>query len=118
MNGFLNQCLAEVPNAEGTNRFDTIILDPPTFSNSKSTENTLDINRDWPELVTKCLKLMNPGGTLYFSTNSKRLIFASEKLPEKIGEKSYSISDMTEESISEDFKNQKPHRLWKIQLEK
>lgn len=118
VNGFLNQCLAEVPNAEGTNRFDTIILDPPTFSNSKSTENTLDINRDWPELVTKCLKLMNPGGTLYFSTNSKRLIFASEKLPEKIGEKSYSISDMTEESISEDFKNQKPHRLWKIQLEK
>ena len=118
VNGFLNQCLAEVPNAEGTNRFDTVILDPPTFSNSKSTENTLDINRDWPELVTKCLKLLNPGGTLYFSTNSKRLIFASEKLPEKIGEKSYSISDMTEESISEDFKNQKPHRLWKIQLEK
>ncbi len=116
--GFLNQCLAEVPSETRPNRFDVIILDPPTFSNSKSTENTLDINRDWSELVTKCMKLLKPSGTLYFSTNSKRLIFDSAKLPEQIEGKSFEITDMTEESIPEDFKNQKPHRLWKIQIEK
>lgn len=109
VNGFLNQCLAEVPNSEGTNRFDVIILDPPTFSNSKSTEKTLDINRDWPELVTKCLNLLNPNGTLYFSTNSKRLIFDESKLPENV-----SVEDITEKTIGEDFKNQKPHRAWRI----
>ncbi len=118
VNGFLNQCLAEVPNAEGSNRFDTIILDPPTFSNSKSTENTLDINRDWPELVTKCLRLLSPNGTLYFSTNSKRLIFDPSKLQGSIDRKEYSVTEMTDQSIAEDFKNQKPHRLWKFQMSK
>lgn len=116
VSGFLNQCLAEVPNKEGTNRFDVIILDPPTFSNSKSTKNNLDINNDWSELVTKCLNLLNPNGIVYFSTNSKRLSFDEGKLPKTLGEHKVSILDMTEESISEDFKNQKPHRLWKISL--
>jgi len=118
VNGFLNQKLAEVPNKEGTNRFDVIVLDPPTFSNSKSTEKNMDINKDWSDLVTKCLKLLNPNGTLYFSTNSKRLIFDATKLPESINEKSIKFEDMTEQSISEDFKNQKPHRLWKLQISK
>lgn len=36
-------------NIQEDKKFDLIILDPPTFSNSKSTENVLDINRDWPD---------------------------------------------------------------------
>ena len=34
--------------------YDLIILDPPTFSNSKNTNDVLDINRDWPQLVKDC----------------------------------------------------------------
>lgn len=115
--GFLNQKLAEVPNAENTNRYDLIILDPPTFSNSKATRNTLDINRDWSDLVTKCANLLNPGGTLYFSTNSHRLRF-DENLVPKTTDSGFevSIEDMTEPSLPEDFKNTKIHRLWKIRV--
>ena len=115
--GFLNQKLAEVPNAEGSNRYDIIILDPPTFSNSKATRNTLDINRDWPELVKKCVNLLNPEGILYFSTNSHRLKFDENLLPETTDSgKSIQITDMTEKSLPEDFKGTKAHRLWELRL--
>lgn len=89
--------------------FDTIILDPPTFSNSKSTENVLDINRDWSQLVENCVKLLNVGGTLYFSTNSTRLKFDSKLLP-----KNTDYKDLTQTSIPKDFEGTKCHRLWEI----
>ncbi|WP_294430948.1 class I SAM-dependent methyltransferase [uncultured Treponema sp.] len=115
--GFLNQKLAEVPNSEGTNRYDIIILDPPTFSNSKATRNTLDINRDWSELVKKCVNLLNPKGTLYFSTNSHRLKFDENLIPKlSVYNTEISVTDLTEKSLSEDFKGTKAHRLWKIQI--
>lgn len=90
--------------------WDVIILDPPTFSNSKKTETVLDINRDYPELVNLCLKRLAPGGTLYFSTNSRTLkfdasLFESEKI---------SVQDITNQTIPEDFRNTKIHRCWKI----
>ena len=115
--GFLNQKLAEVPNAEKSNRYDIIILDPPTFSNSKATRNTLDINRDWSELTKKCVNLLNAGGVLYFSTNSHRLKFDAELLPKTTDSgKAVAVFDLTEKSTPEDFKGTKPHRLWKIQI--
>ncbi|MBR1536664.1 MAG: class I SAM-dependent methyltransferase [Treponema sp.] len=117
--GFLNQKNAEVPNEDGSNRYDIIILDPPTFSNSKATRNTLDINRDWPSLVTKCLNLLNQDGVLYFSTNSHRLKFEENLIPKATeGGSKIKIFDMTEKSLPEDFKGTKAHRLWKLVLER
>ncbi|MCI5523265.1 MAG: class I SAM-dependent methyltransferase [Spirochaetia bacterium] len=114
-NGFLNQKNAEKENPEGTNRYDIIILDPPTFSNSKKTEHTLDINRDWPDLVRKCLSILNPKGTLYFSTNSRRLSFNPELLPsDSQGKLQCSWKDITASTIPEDYKNARIHRAWLI----
>ncbi len=101
----------EQGSVKGRGKFDIIILDPPTFSNSKSTENILDINRDWPTLVENCVKILNPNGTLYFSTNSSRLRFDMKRLPENT-----ECSDMTENSVPKDFEGTKCHRLWKIRL--
>ena len=92
-------------------KFDIIILDPPTFSNSKSTQNVLDINRDWPDLVKNAVSLLNSNGILYFSTNSTRLSFDEKKLPKNTDYKDISI-----ESIPKDFEGTKCHRCWKIQL--
>ena len=115
--GFLNQKLAEVPNAEGSNRYDIIVLDPPTFSNSKATRAPLDINRDWSELVRKCVNLLNAGGVLYFSTNSHRLKFDAELVPKTTDSgKAVAVFDMTEKSLPEDFKGTKAHRCWKIKI--
>ncbi len=104
---------------ENENRYDIIILDPPTFSNSKALKTIFDVNRDWASLCSNCLELLNAGGTLYFSTNSRKLIFDQEKLPQitKKG-KAICISDITEESLPEDFKGSKNRRCWKLQIAK
>ena len=90
--------------------FDVIIFDPPTFSNSKRTENLLDINRDWAALVNNCLKLLAKSGVLYFSTNSRRLQFDETKI-----DSSCTINDITETTIPFDFEGAKPHRCWRIE---
>ncbi len=94
---------------DGTHKYDIIVLDPPTFSNSKKTENTLDINRDWPEFVNLCCTLLSNSGVLYFSTNSRRLQFDADKLMS-----GYKAEDISENTIPEDFRNAKIHRCWKI----
>lgn len=114
---FLNRVNAENQknqNAKSENFFDIIILDPPTFSNSKRTENTLDINKDWPVLIAKCLKILKANGILYFSTNSRKLNFKTELLSETVNLNNLQIEDITLKTIPEDFRNSKIHRAWKI----
>lgn len=99
--------------------YDIIILDPPTFSNSKNTYNVLDINKDWPQLVKDCLNILSPGGVLYFSTNSTKLTFDKSLLPQAtIGGKVIMVTDMTEESIPKDFEGTKCHKLWQLKIAK
>lgn len=52
--------------------YDLVIMDPPTFSNSKRMEDILDIQRDHVALINDCLRVLSPGGVLYFSTNSRK----------------------------------------------
>lgn len=99
--------------------YDIIILDPPTFSNSKKTYNVLDINKDWPQLVKDCLNILNPGGTLYFSTNSERLKFDRAALPQAtISGCTISCDDITPQTIPNDYAGSKPHRCWKFSIGK
>lgn len=90
-------------------RFDVIFLDPPSFSNSKRMETTLDIQRDHEFLIEDALKLLNPGGVLYFSTNFRQFklsptLFANAE-----------IKDITTSTIDLDFKrNQRIHHCFKI----
>ncbi len=120
---FLEKKLSEKPilslekNSESINRYDLIILDPPTFSNSKSMQNTLDINKDYAKLINNCIDLLKQKGILYFSTNSKRFSLDKKAL-KKESDSGFSvqITDCTQNSFSEDFKNSKPHKLWKIQV--
>jgi len=82
-------------------RFDVIFLDPPSFSNSKRMENTLDIQRDHEALIASAMRLLNEGGTLYFSTN-----FRQFKLAPLIAEQ-YAVTDISAETIDIDFKRNK-----------
>lgn len=59
------QYLKSLPSAS----FDLIVMDPPTFSNSKRMEEVLDIQRDHVGLINDCLSALTPDGVLYFSTN-------------------------------------------------
>lgn len=97
--------------------YDLIILDPPTFSNSKATNDVLDINRDWPQLLKDCLNILAPGGTLYFSTISERIKFDISKIPPKTAAGSeFTWKEITEQTISADFAGKKPHKAWEFKL--
>ncbi len=60
--------------------FDIIVMDPPTFSNSKRMEDFLDIQRDHAEMIKDCLRAMKKGGVLYFSTNFSKFRLDQEKI--------------------------------------
>ncbi len=86
-----------------------VILDPPTFSNSKRMDEPLDISEDWPELVGKCLAVLSPGGVLWFSTNARRFRFDEALFP------GVRIADMTRATTPPDFEGSKPHRCWRLE---
>jgi 23S rRNA G2069 N7-methylase RlmK/C1962 C5-methylase RlmI len=83
------------------NRWDIIILDPPSFSNSKKMLETLDIRRDYLELIDKSLTLLSPEGTLYFSTNAKGFRLQSEDFP------GFIIKDLRPGLVDEDFRGKR-----------
>ncbi len=89
--------------------FDVILLDPPTFSNSKRMEGILDIQRDHAELIQAALRLLSPDGTLYFSTNRR-----SFKLDEAAAAGA-DVKEITGQTLDEDFKRPPPsHRCWRL----
>lgn len=88
-------------------KWDLIIADPPTFSNSKASPEDFDVNLDWPSLVSACLGLLAGNGVLYFSTNSRRLKWDPSLVEGK-------AEDITESSIPPDFHDKKIHRAWRI----
>jgi len=89
--------------------YDIIVLDPPTFSNSKSMEEVLDVQRDHPKLINACLKRLAPEGLLYFSTNFRKFKLEPEKLQTR------QIKDITRATIPKDFRNPKIHYCWLLQ---
>ena len=54
--------------------FDLVIMDPPTFSNSKRMKDFLDIQRDHAELLNDVIKATTKDGLIYFSTNYTKFV--------------------------------------------
>lgn len=77
--------------------FDLIILDPPTFSNSKRMEDVLDIQRDHVRLIHDCLPALSPGGVLYFSTNYTQFVLDAANIM------AASVKDITKATTPFDF---------------
>lgn len=63
--------LQELPK-QPNDCFDLIVLDPPTFSNSKSMHEIFDVQSMHVELINLCLMKLQKGGTLIFSTNARK----------------------------------------------
>jgi 23S rRNA (cytosine1962-C5)-methyltransferase len=80
-----------------TGYFDLVIMDPPTFSNSKRMEDFLDIQRDHPDLINQVLLAMKPGAQLYFSTNFSRFQIQTKAL------RDCSVKDITRATTPFDF---------------
>jgi 23S rRNA G2069 N7-methylase RlmK/C1962 C5-methylase RlmI len=99
-------CKAYLENC--TQRFDLIILDPPTFSNSKKTATVLDIKRDHEMYIHLCMDLLNEGGILFFSCNRRDF-----KMNELI-ETKYHCENTSKKTIPFDFRDMKIHKSFEI----
>lgn len=91
-------------------RFDLVVVDPPTFSNSKRTEDDWDVQEQHVEMLGLVSQVLNPGGVVYFSTNFRKF---KPRLAELSQFESIEISSKT---VPEDFRNRKIHRCWKMSL--
>lgn len=88
--------------------FDIIFCDPPTFSNSKKTDNYFEVEEHQEALVKNCLSLLRPGGILIFSNNKRRFKILTTL------EETLDVKDITERTIPMDFHDQKIHKCYLI----
>lgn len=90
-------------------RFELIFLDPPSFSNSKKMETSLDLQRDHPSLIDAAMRCLAREGTLVFSTNLRRFRMDPRLL------RTYRIEDRSAWSIPKDFeRNRNIHSCYFI----
>jgi 23S rRNA G2069 N7-methylase RlmK/C1962 C5-methylase RlmI len=87
-------------------RWDLVVVDPPTFSNSKRMDGTFDVQRDHAELLHDVLAVCS--GVVWFSTNRRRFTL---ELPDSAG---VAIEDLTHATIPPDFRDQKIHHAYRI----
>lgn len=88
--------------------FDVVVIDPPTFSNSKRMKDFLDIQRDHVELLNDVLYAVAPGGTVYFSTNFTKFVLEKEKI------NAAEIKDITKATTPFDFEGKLKRWCYKI----
>lgn len=89
-------------------KYELILLDPPSFSNSKRMEDDLDILRDHPILVRNCMNLLEKNGELIFSTNKRKFELHS------IISTQYIVKEITQWTIPMDFSHSHIHMAYSI----
>ncbi|MDH4317643.1 MAG: bifunctional 23S rRNA (guanine(2069)-N(7))-methyltransferase RlmK/23S rRNA (guanine(2445)-N(2))-methyltransferase RlmL [Desulfobulbaceae bacterium] len=99
-------CLEWLAQTDKT--YDLIFVDPPTFSNSKQRQTIFDVQLDHSRLLQLAMNRLRPGGLLIFSTNFKKF-----KLDDEL-DRLFSIREITEQTIPEDFSRKKIHRSFEF----
>lgn len=90
-------------------RFDLAVVDPPSFSQNRSTGVDFDVQRDHPALLAAVAAVLRPGGVLFFSTNHQRFV-------PQFGGLQLDVRDLTAETLPIDFRNARVHGCWRLQL--
>lgn len=88
--------------------YDLVIVDPPSFSNSKKMKGTWDTQRDHPKLLELIYKRLNPNGKVYFSNNLRSFEPQFEELHFS------KIEEITHKTIPEDFRNKLIHKCYEL----
>jgi len=95
--------------ADARRRWDSIIIDPPVFSNSTMARADFDLNRDYEDLLSGCLSLLAPGGKVWFSANARSFKTDAAELEIALADRfpGIKVSDCTSQLEDEDFKGKK-----------
>jgi 23S rRNA (cytosine1962-C5)-methyltransferase len=88
--------------------FDLVVVDPPTFSNSKMMDDIFDVQRDHIGLLNQVLRLTAPGGIVYFSTNQRSFKLQTEEI------RASKIENISGMSVPQDFRDKKIHQCFRI----
>jgi len=95
--------------AASEDSYGLILLDPPSFSNSKRMDGSFDVQRDHLELLRMATSRLTEDGVLYFSNNLR-----SFKLDPAVEEFSR-LEDISAATIDFDFRrNRQIHRCWRL----
>lgn len=100
----VKQYLDELP----PDSYDLVVMDPPTFSNSKRMKDFLDIQRDHVELLNKTLAAVSNGGVVYFSTNYRKFELDATKIH------AVAIKDITKATTPFDFQGKLQRYCFRI----
>jgi len=90
-------CLQWLEEGGDGDRYELILLDPPTFSNSARMADSWDVQRDHAGLIERAMQLLAPGGELLFSCNLRRF-----RLDRAVSA-GYAVEDLSRRSIPRDF---------------
>ncbi|MFK7765838.1 MAG: class I SAM-dependent methyltransferase [Mariniblastus sp.] len=88
--------------------FDLIVVDPPTYSNSKRTDTDWDIQSRYIELLRLVENVTREDGVVYFSTNFRRFKFDEKEF------RHFEIREISKQTVPEDFRNRRIHRCWRM----
>ena len=94
---------------EARRTWDSIILDPPTFSNSAMARADFDLAKDYPSLLANCLALLSPGGKLWFNASAKSFKADASGLEMTLNAQfpGVKVADISGKIIDEDFRGKK-----------
>ena len=104
--------------AASRRRWDSIIIDPPVFSNSTMARADFDLNRDYKDLLADCLALLNPNGKIWFSANARSFKTDAADMEMALTNQfpGIKISDCTDQLIDEDFKGKKIPKAFMLEI--
>ncbi|GAA4449388.1 class I SAM-dependent methyltransferase [Novipirellula rosea] len=88
--------------------YDLVVFDPPTFSNSKSTQNDWDVQTCAVPFLNQLLALVKPNGVIYFSNNFRGFKFDPAEVP------ATTIHEISNQTVPEEYRNRRIHRCWRI----
>ncbi len=96
--------------AKSGTTFDLAVVDPPSFSNTRIRNHSFDILKDHPDLLSAVIKVMQPGGKIFFSTNHQGFDLQTGSL------KTSEVTEITNITMPEDYvrKRRPIHRCWRI----
>jgi len=90
--------------------YDVIVMDPPTFSNSKRLQPVLDVQRDHVQLIRSAARLLDRKGMILFSSNYRKFKMDVDAL------KGFLMQDLSTVTLPLDFKRRAGmHHCWKIE---
>ncbi|XZE51618.1 bifunctional 23S rRNA (guanine(2069)-N(7))-methyltransferase RlmK/23S rRNA (guanine(2445)-N(2))-methyltransferase RlmL [Planctomycetaceae bacterium SH139] len=88
--------------------YDLAVVDPPTFSNSKKTDQDWEVQSGYIAVLNELMLRMFSGGVIYFSNNFRRFKFAEELI------QAQSIHEISNQTVPADYRNRRIHRCWRI----